>query len=565
MKEKIFNDINFLRLISVLSVFLIGGYHLAISGFLSVLMLLFIVYKVIAYKSFFCLKPNAVLMGISLILMAYLFVTIWAVDRGSAIYGFFKFLPAGLFTLLLSIYDKSTREKVLSVIPYAAATSGVVAYGLSFVPQFSEFFLVAGRLGGFFQSPNIFAIFCLAGIIILLADNKINVKGILLSAVLMALILLTGSRTVFLFMLATVFILLITIKEKKIKLVLFGIIVSLVAVSALIAVVTGNVQTIGRFLTISMESSTFLGRLLYYLDAISYILKHPFGLGYFGYYYSQGTFQTGAYAVTFVHNSVLQFMLDVGVIPAVAFCIMVIGSFFSKNSTIKERLLIFVIFGHSLFDFDMEFIAVLFTLILTLDFDLFKKKAVELTVKNPVIIVASVGLISFSVYFALVNSMYLFGRFDAVEKIYGHDTMSKMYLLTSEKDTNKLIEYADEIIKENGKLAVAYDVKANVAYEEGDFKTVIENKRNAIECSPYILSEYTDFCDKLIVGASLYAKNGDFNSAEICKKELLSVNESLAQMKERTSFLAWKIQNKPELDLPEEYANIIKEYETSEE
>lgn len=564
MKTKFFNDSGFLKVFLFVSVFLVGGYHLALSCILSLILLLFIIYKTISQKNFLCVKPNVVLATIFFILISYLVVTLWAVDKGSAIYGFFKILPVALFTLLMSVYDKSAREEVLQTIPYAAASSGVVAYGLSFVPQLSDFFLVSGRLGGFFQSPNIFAIFCLAGIIILLADENLKIKDIAVSAVLMVLILLTGSRTVFLFMLVAIFVLILKIKNQKIKFSVLSIAVFLILASAVIAVATGNVETIGRFLTISSDSSTLLGRLLYYLDAIPVILKHPFGLGYFGYYFTQGTFQTGVYAVAFVHNSVLQFMLDIGIIPAIAFCLIVIGSFFSKRSTTKERLLIFVLFGHSLFDFDMEFVAIFFTLILTLDFDLFKKKDYEFRIKTPITICVSAVLICFSVYFALVNSFYLFGEYNAVDKIYGHDTMSKMYLLTTERNQQKLTEYADEIIKENGNLAVAYDYKANEAFSKGQFKDVIEYKRNAVRCSPYLLSEYTDFCDKMMVGISLYTKSGDLNSAEACKKELVAIRDMIADVEERTSFLAWKIYNKPELELPEEYVSVIEEYDESE-
>ena len=105
-------------------------------------------------------------------------------------------------------------------------------------------------------------------------------------------------------------------------------------------------------MSVSLESSTLLGRILYYIDALPVVLKNPLGLGYYGYYFTQGSFQSGVYSVAFVHNSVLQFLLDVGFIPAIAFMFIVLFSFFSKNSNFRQRLLIFVLFGHSLFDFE---------------------------------------------------------------------------------------------------------------------------------------------------------------------------------------------------------------------
>lgn len=565
MAKKLLTDVNFLKVFLFASVFLVGGYHLAVSCLLTIILLLFIIFKALSQKDFFAIKPNAVLITVGLIVLSYLAVTMWAVDKGTAIYGFFKVLPVGVFAFILSAYDKNTRNKLVEAVPYAAASSGALAYVLSFVPALSNYFLVAERLGGFFQSPNIFASFCLVGIIVLLTSEKITVKNLILTALLMVLIFLTGSRTVFVFLILTIVVLLFKIKNKKIKLSLLGIILFVIAASVIAVLVTGSVQTVGRFLTISLESSTLLGRLLYYIDALPVILKHPFGLGYYGYYFTQGSFQTGVYSVAFVHNSVLQYFLDIGFIPAIAFVVLVAGSFFSKNISFRQRLILFALFGHSLLDFDFEFTAMLLVLVMVLDFDLFKKKDVELNCNSYLLTAISVVLVFFSLYFGVVNALYLFGEHKAVDKIYGHDTMSKMYIVTEEKNQTALLKYADEIIEENGYLAIAYDIKANAAYKEGDFKRVAEYKKKAISCAPYSKEEYVDYCQKLAIGISLYLNVGDTKSADYCKKQMVWVSEKLQEVKENTSELGWKIYDKPELELPAEYVRIIEEYKESEE
>ena len=558
MKKK-FTDISFLKLFLCASVFLVGGYHMAVSCFLSVLLLVFLIYKALSQKDFAVIKPNAVLAGVGLIVVSYLIVTLWAVDKGTAIYGFFKLLPTGLFAMVLSMYDKSTRDETVEVIPYVAVSNGVIAFALSFIPSLSDYFLVAERLGGFFQSPNAFAVFCLAGIIVLLTAEKISADKLILTAVLVLLIFLSGSRTVFVFLIITIMVLLFKIKNKVIRLTIFGIIAGAIAVSIIAVVATGSVQTLGRFLTISLESSTLLGRILYYIDAIPVILENPFGLGYYGYYFTQGSFQTGVYSVAFVHNSVLQYCLDIGVVPAIAFVVLAAASFFSKNTGFRQRLMIFAIFGHSMFDFDLEFTAILLVLVSVLDFDLFKKQGIK--IHSYLLTGISAALIMFSVYFGLVNSLYLFGEYKAVDKVYGHDTMCKMHLITSEKNETTLLRYADEIIEENGYLAIAYDVKANASYKKGDFKRVMEYKSKAVRCAKYSVDEYTDYCEKLIVGISLYTDAGDTKSADTCKRRLVDLTEDLQEIKESTNALAWKIQDKPDLELPEEIAEIIKGYE----
>ena len=103
-------------------------------------------------------------------------------------------------------------------------------------------------------------------------------------------------------MLTVLIFLWLCLTRKRLRIPLMLLLAACVAAALLFVAITGNQDTIGRFLTISLESSTLMGRLLYYRDVLPVILKHPFGLGYMGYYYAQGGFQTGVYATKFVHN-----------------------------------------------------------------------------------------------------------------------------------------------------------------------------------------------------------------------------------------------------------------------
>lgn len=556
------DDTLFLKIVIILSSFLIGGYHVAVSCFLSVLLLLYMLYNAFTDGEKQKMQIGLTVGSIILLALSYLVVCIWAVDSGTAIYGFFKLLPVALLSLIVSSFEKEKRMSILDCVPLTAAVNGVLAYGLSFVPVLTDYFLVAERLGGFFQSPNAFAIFCLAGIIILLTSEKIDIKKWILTAVLTVLIFLTGSRTVFVFFVVTVLIFVVTLKNKKTKRNILLLLVGAVAVSVVAVIVTDSVQTVGRYLTISLESSTFLGRLLYYKDAIPVIFKHPFGLGYYGYYFTQGAFQTGVYSVAFVHNSFLQFLLDVGFVPAIAFVVALAVSLFSKGTNLRQKMLLLIVFGHSLFDFDLEFTAVFFVLVLAMDFESDKK--LNFSINKIATATISGVLMLLSVYFAFVNTLYLLGEYTSVEKIYGFDTMSKIQLITQEKDGMLLNEYADEIIKNNGNVAIAYDVKANSAYSDGDFKMVMEYKDKALECAPYSLEEYLDYCDKLIVGVSLYENAGDDYSAAACKKALLSVRKKAEKTKQKTSELGLKIYDKPDLDFPQEYEEFFEACEVDE-
>ncbi len=93
----------------------------------------------------------------------------------------------------------------------------------------------------------------------------------------------------------------------------------------------------------------------------------------------------------------------------------------------------------------------------------------------------------------------------------------------------------------------------------------MEYKSKAIECARYSIEEYTDYCEKLVVGILLYSDVKDDRSAERCKKELVDLADKLESVKAETNPLAWKIQDKPELELSDEYMKMIEEYEQSEE
>ncbi|MBR2877397.1 MAG: O-antigen ligase family protein [Clostridia bacterium] len=549
-------ELIFLKILLLISVLCVGGFHIFSSAALTLLSAGFVIYK-LSKKDAPKLTVNLVLITLTLVTVSYLFVSLWAVDSGTAIYGFIKYLPIVFFSIAVGFYTHDERRDILSSVPLISVTTGYLSFALSFVPKLEEWLLVAERLGGFFQSPNIFATFSLVGLVILITSEKLDIKKWILIVASIVLIFLSGSRTVFILLALVVFVMFFKLKSKKTKIAIASIFATFIVIGVIVAAVTDSFQTFGRFLTISVNSSTFLGRLLYFKDAIPVIFKNPFGMGYYGYYFSQGSFQTGVYSVAFVHNTVLQFLLDIGFIPTIFFCVTIATSFFSSKMNFTEKFVLAVIFVHSLVDFDLQFITIFFVLILTLDFDVWIVKSIKLPRAVPAVV--SVPLVLLSIYFAVINLFFLNSDFKMVEKIYGNDTMSKMYLLQTEEDGALAYEYANYIADKNGYLAIAYDYKANSAFVNGDFEKVIEYKTKALECSPYDLNEYLDYLDKLYVGISLYYEAGDYESAQFCITKAKSVPKMLAKLKKETSSIAWKIQDKPQLELPEEYKETLKE------
>lgn len=548
---------NYLKAFVFFSPFLFGGYHIWTSAVFSLLLFIYVLLFGFSDKGRIKEKLSLTFLSLALIPLAYLVVSLWAVDSGTAVYGFAKFLPVALFAFILIPLSKDEKAELIDVIPYSAVAMGIVSYALSFMPLFSEQFLVASRLGGFFQYPNSFACFCLTGIPIVLLKEKLTYKNWIVAILLVGIIFLTGSRTVFLLLLAVSAFLLFRMQSKN-RIRLAVLLSGAVAVSMIVVLVTDNLQTIGRYLTISLESSTLLGRLLYYRDALPVILKHPFGLGYYGYYFSQGAFQSGVYSVAFIHNDLLQLFLDIGWIPTLLFVFVVVRSFLSENNGVAEKTIMSIICAHSLFDFDLQFISVFLVLVLTLDFETHQLITVKITNRVTVIILTVV--IAVSSYFGAINSLFFMKKYDTVNKIYGNDTQSQIFLMTDEDDYEIINSYADSIISRNRYVSVAYSAKANYALKNGDIKSFIDYKENAIGCALYSIDEYNDYCGKLLMALNMYLKAGDRESAVFCAEKVSGIEDMLAEVRDNTDSLAWKIKDKPELELKEEYAEYIKEY-----
>lgn len=315
---------------------------------------------------------NLTSISVFAIVLFYLLSTIWATDSGMALIGFMKFMPILGFTLM--IMQQKNNDNIISSVPFVASGMTIISsVGMQF--SFLEsFFSVDGRLAGFFQYPNTFALFLLVAELIILAKEKHNIFDYISFSVLVFGIFYTGSRTVFILFVLSNIILFFNIKSKKFK--IFTLAIAVLAILCAIAyfLLSGNTNALNRFLTISLtDSSTFIGRLLYFQDAVPVILKHPFGLGYMGYYFIQQSIQTGVYSVMYIHNDFLQLLLDIGWVPCGIFIAAIIKSIFSKNIIFYKKVILCTMALHSCFDFNLQFVAMFFVMILFMDYNSEKK------------------------------------------------------------------------------------------------------------------------------------------------------------------------------------------------
>ncbi len=517
---------------------------------------IFFCYKKTGYIK---IKKNAVLYFSVVLVIMYGLSALWAVDHGMALFGFVKFMPVLIFVIAFNQVEKEVKAEIMDYIPISGCIMTVASVVFGKIPGFSDYVMVYSRLAGFFQYPNTFALYLVVGLAILLSVERWNVKKIILSGILLAGIGLTGSRTGFIILALLIFIYFFTIKDKRIKRGLLIGLGLLIAVAGIYVVVTGNTWTIGRIFTLSLSSSTFIGRILYCKDALPIILKHPFGLGYLGYYFTQGSFQTGVYTVMNIHNELFQILLDIGWISAVLFLYVIVQGL--RKGSFRNKLILFLIVLHSMLDYNLQFIAMFFVFIIVAFID--EGKEVKIKPQSPAFIM-SLAIGCLGLYLGIASLIYSVKIYDVAARIYPGNTLALMELMKQTEDVEALDELADKVIKLNDSVALAYSAKAKAAYAEGDFSSVILYKRKVLELSKYQIREYKDYFEMLYVGMQLYSQQGDEESAQICKDELLSIKTRIDRVLADTDELGYKFDTKPRLNLPEEYLEILEQIKEEE-
>lgn len=478
---------------------------------------------------------------------------LWGTDRGMALAGTLKFLPLPLFVLALQQRKLEDRMRLLRFLPQTAALMVLLSFFLSRIPAWADHFLVNGRLAGFFQYPNTFAAYLLAALIVLihgqgdgssvLADSKSRplvrqqkppaCLQPLLFAVLLFGLALAQSKAAIILLIAVLILSAVRadlVREKR----LFGLSAALFAGAGLFLLLRGPVSF-----------STFFGRLLYARDALPVILRHPLGLGYTGYYWLQGSFQTGVYSVRHVHNELLQLLLDVGWIPAGLFLWAMVQSFRSPDGNFCRKLLLAVLCLHALADFDTQFLSVAFLMLTSASVEPCGSRRISPRVFAAV----SIPVCLFSFWLGTAALLLYEGRPSEAANWYPAYTEALVRMLP-EAENNRTEELADRILRLNVSCAPAWDVKAEAAFRRGDFDEAISAKEEAVHLSRYNRQEYWEYQNLLERIRVRCLSRGDAEGAARCSAKLEAIPEMAQNVLAQTSALGRMIQDQPNLSLP---------------
>ena len=533
--------------------FLSGGYY-PYTWALTIAALLLLLWKTgkrLGYLNFRC---NDTILALLLLLVGSGMSVFWAADRGMAVWGTVRYVPVLLFALVLLQLPATQVQQVWTLIPLSGVVMTVLSGIVQYIPEMEEQYTVAGRLAGFFEYPNVFAAFLLAGLVISATSKSRSKWSWLTDTILIYGVFDSGSRTGFLLMLA-VLLLLLVLNRRKAFVLSMSAGLCLCAAAVLVLRFLGLDSSVGRFLAISLNSSTMLGRFLYFRDALPVILRHPLGLGYMGYRAMQGAFQTGQYDVGYVHNGLLQLLLDVGWLPSLAMLFIFVRSFLATGCGVTGRLLLFVLLGHSMMDFDLEFLSVWLLLLPALRLD----DGVQLRLKRSRRLLLALGSLTgcICVWLSVGDALFRVGQIGPALRVTPFHTQALEYHLTQLSDVEALEEAADRLLRLNPHSTLGHSAKANAAFASGDILTMVREKKEAIACSRYDLEEYCDYYLKLYDFFVWYHDRHDRESAQVCASLMLEIPEMLQSVRQQTSDLAWKLDSTPQLELPPEYQQLL--------
>lgn len=536
-----------------------GGYFVSVSALLTLVLIGNLFYRIFAVKRITA-AWDINMLAFAVLVFSCLLAGLWAVDPGMAPLGAVKFFPLLLFYIAVS-GQQEERKRIIEQLPLMGALMTLFSFLMMQFPVFEEWVSVSGRLAGFFQYPNTYALFMLICLIIVIwryRGKETDWLDYLYSLAAVTGIIMSGSRTVFILTGAVLLWLLITrriLNRRMLILLTAG-----CALAGILVFVAGGTEVIGRLGDISLRSSTFLGRILYVRDALPLIVRYPLGMGYYGYYFIQQSVQTGVYSVVNVHNELLQIILDAGLIPAVLMVYALLRSVFTRRTGQRDRIILIVMLLHSLLDYDFQFLFMGFVLILFLDMRNIRTHRVPVLTRT-IVSLTGAGMLLLSVSGGMADLGYLSGNYEISLRVYGGHTAARLRLMTETEDMIEMGKAADAVLEENPYVSVAYSAKARALFSEGKVAGFIEYKENALEMAPYQFDEYMDYLDVLSYCEREYLADGNIQDARICAEHAAKIPEMLEEVKDRTSWLGWQIDDKPQLTISHDDMELIREME----
>lgn len=280
-----------------------------------------------------------------------------------------------------------------------------------------------------------------------------------------------------------------------------------------------------------------------------------------GYSYIYPQVQTADYTVKFVHNDFLQQALDTGIIPMLMLLYLFAYNILSKKTTSVKREILIIMLLHMMLEFDMHFLVIHLILVMLLEETEEKNKFYKIgnaKIATGIVTVAIIGVLA---YFGVSDFADKTGNFKLALELLPNKTSANVQKLADTQNLNEAEKIANKILQQNQYIALAYKVKSNYAYCEGNWEQMLENQRKAISLNKYDVQEYEDYVFLISNGLEQTVTQGKEAETEYLIEEALKVEELLEKTKQNTNPLAYKTVDKPELELSEETTRYLQNLE----
>jgi hypothetical protein len=498
-----------------------------------------IIYKII--KNDKLILPKGMnLIFLVIYLLGFLIAEFVAVDKGMNILGFFKNLTILLFVVLyLQFEEKQDIKERLKLLPYSAAFTVILSLIIALVPDSNMFY--NNRFQGIWNYANSYGLLLLIGLFVHLNKEEYKLKDYFVFPLLLIGIVLTNSRAIIILTVVAIIASIFTNKThfKKTLIVLGAFLLTFCGAYFLF-----NMEK--RVNTEMLGSSEFVVRELYYIDAINIIKDNPLGLGYDGWYYKQVEAQTGVYDTKYVHNSVLQVLLDVGIIPALAIFIMIGISFFNKKQTAFSRIIMILILGHSIIDLDLEYIFFVLILMMMVDY-----KSLELDVKKlKWLYITPLSILGFWYFIVFLgDGEFALKNYKEAVSIIPFHTEAIQEVLYSEITAEEQLEYANKVLKYNKIVSGAYEALSNELIKKGDYIEAQKLLETRLGYNKYNMNDYYMYAAFLKEGIDYYIGLKQTENEKILADEMLQIEDKITSVLEKTNPLSYKTIHAPEIEV----------------
>lgn len=465
----------------------------------------------------------------------------FAVSAGMAFTGSLRLVVWVLFFFYASTYSPRERADILDVIAYEGAILSLVAIAGFLYDAAAGIENPNGRIDGLFQYANTWSLYLLICLVLLILREKRRALDWPAMAALLCGIYLSGSRGVFLLLLPLALAWGVDqlARRRDVKTVVIAA-AAAVSIGALATVLSGGL-VLDRLRAITLTSSSLNGRLLYYMDGLNMLLRHPLGVGYGGYLYLQPLEQTGVYILRFIHNEYLQAALDGGIPAGLCIAGLCAAMLFRKGVPARERAVVFAVAAHALIDFDLQFSAVAFLLLLCGSGGRYRETVLP-RLRIPAALCA-VCVLVFN-YFSIVYALDFFERPAAAYAMFPADLSLAEKRLQSFPDVEGAEPVADAIIASTDLSMLAWDCKLAAAARRADVSAMVEYKYQYLRLNRYRGQVYEDFT-ALLENACVQGSGPELVRYQILAQTVIT---QLEEVNRTTSFLAYRIADKPELD-----------------